>query len=429
MVDQSSLAVPLAAQLRPKSIEEFVGQNHLMKPGAPVWQMVHTKVLHSIVCWGPPGTGKTSLAGCLAQVMAIPMVSLSAVSARIQDIREACSPNQSVLLFIDEIHRLNKAQQDVLLPHVESGELILIGATTENPSFALIRALLSRVDVLVFEPLHAEDLTQLLHRAVMVLGEQAVYAKPQVPETTIHWLAQMAKGDARKALMWLEHGWRLAIKQDLSVLDLPVLKACLPKQSVLFDDKGDEFYEQISALHKSIRGSDPDATVYWLMRMLEGGCDLHYVARRLTRAATEDIGTADLNALAVALHAWQAYERIGSPEGDLALLQAAVYLACAPKSNAIYRAHKLAQQDMAKHGHHKVPLHLRNAPTALLKKMGYGQAYQYPHDVPDGYIPDIHYFPENMPKRTYYQPSDRGLEHRIRERLHQLAALSKKRAK
>ena len=418
-------AKPLAARLRPSRIEEYVGQQHLLAPGKPLYQAIENGHLYSMILWGPAGTGKTTLAHLLANSVGAEVVNLSAVLAGVKDIRDTVAKaeqyqamGKATILFIDEIHRFNKAQQDALLPHVETGTVTLIGATTENPSFQLNNALLSRARVYVLQSLTQAELQQVLERALTDV-ENGLANNLQLTEHQQMWLIQAADGDARQLLGLLE------LLADFSeagqVSDETIVE--LLKQSVRqFDHHGEHFYDQISALHKSVRGTDPDAALYWFARMLDGGCDPAYLARRILRMASEDIGNADPRALTLALDAWQAYERLGSPEGDLALAQAVVYMACAPKSNATYLALAAAQGDVKAHGSLPVPVHLRNAPTKLMKELGYGKAYQYPHDFPNAYVPNEQYVPEGMPKPNYYQPVERGLELKIREKLQSLKA-------
>ncbi len=421
--------VPLAERMRPQRLEEIVGQRHLVAPGKPLALAVARGRLFSVVLWGPPGVGKTTLARVLAQAVDAEFVPLSAVSAGVKELRtvieaanQRLAQGRATVLFIDEIHRFNKSQQDALLPDVEAGTVVLIGATTENPSFEVNAALLSRVTVLRLEPLSTEDLCVLLERAQERFPDEAVPLAPEVQE----WLLAQADGDARRLLNDLEWLWAAARSAGRHTIDAAFARESLGARLRRFGKANDDFYDQISALHKSVRGSDPDATLYWLARMLDGGADPRYIARRLIRMASEDIGLADPRALALAIDAAEVYERLGSPEGELALAQAAVYLACAPKSNAVYRAFNAARAFVAADGSRPVPLHLRNAPTALLRQLGAGRDYRYPHDEPGGYAVGVHYFPDDLPAQRWYEPTERGLEAQIRDKLARLRALERK---
>lgn len=408
--------IPLAAALRPTSLDEFFGQQHLLAKNKPLRRAIEQGQLHSMIFWGPAGTGKTTLAKLFAQKTHAHFISLSAVLDGVKEIRQAvevAKKNHPTILFVDEVHRFNKAQQDAFLPFIEDGTIIFIGATTENPSFELINALLSRVRVYVLKKLTVEDILAVLERGIQFL-------KMEFSQPLRELLAQYADGDARYALNLLE------ILHDVQG-EKPITESLLQEvcsHSIRrFDKQGEIFYDQISALHKAVRGSSPDAALYWLCRMLDGGCDPLYLARRIARMASEDIGNADPRGLQLAISAWDVQERLGSPEGELALAQAVIYLACAPKSNAVYVAFQKAMQDAKQYGSLEVPLHLRNAPTKLMKQLGYGKEYRYPHDEPDAYVPNENYFPEDMPHSKYYQPVPRGLEITIAEKL---ASLKKK---
>ncbi|MCD6046807.1 MAG: recombination factor protein RarA [Gammaproteobacteria bacterium] len=421
---------PLAARLRPQNLDEFIGQKHLLGSGKALRQSIEQGTLHSMVFWGPPGVGKTTLAKLFANLTEADFITLSAVTAGVKEIRQVVevakqnlAASKKTIVFIDEIHRFNKSQQDALLPDVESGTFILIGATTENPSFELNNALMSRLRLYVLKALSTEDLITVINRALQdprgLAHKQFIF-----PDDLKKHLATAADGDARKLLNLLEMLSDLVAEGETVTPEL--LKEVISTPTFRFDKQGEYFYDLISALHKSIRGSDPDAALYWFCRMVEGGCDPRYIARRIIRAASEDIGNADPRALTLALNAADVYERLGSPEGELALAQAVVYLACAAKSNAVYMAYKAALQDLPKYGSAEVPLYLRNAPTKLMKNLGYGKEYRYAHDEPHAYAAGEKYFPENMPERKYYQPTDRGLEKQIQEKLKFLKELDQK---
>ncbi len=416
---------PLADRMRPRNIEEFQGQVHIMGADKPLRTAIESDRLHSMIFWGPPGTGKTTLARLIAHHSGAQFLSLSAVLAGVKDIRAAVDQAKQVrqiedrptILFIDEVHRFNKAQQDAFLPHVEDGTVVFIGATTENPSFELNNALLSRARMYVLKSLRADELEQIILSALndqeRGLGDRGL----AIDSASIHLIAETADGDARRALNLLE------ISADLSSGDSiseATVKEVVSGNVRRFDKGGDTFYEQISALHKSVRGSNPDASLYWLCRMLDGGCDPLYIARRVVRMASEDIGNADPRALSIALEAWETQERLGSPEGELAIAQAVVYMACAAKSNAVYMAFKAAMADAREHGSLEVPVHLRNAPTKMMQELGYGKAYRYAHDEPGAYAVGETYFPDEMGEQNYYQPVERGLEIKIKEKLERL---------
>jgi putative ATPase len=419
---------PLADRLRPETLEEYVGQSHLLGPGAPLRRALESGRPHSMILWGPPGTGKTTLARLVARGANAEFLTLSAVLAGIKDIRavvehaKTLRGTRDTVLFLDEVHRFNKSQQDTFLPYVEDGTLIFIGATTENPSFEVNNALLSRARVYVLKALAAEDLGRLLDRALRDPERGLGRLGLELEAGARDLLLAAADGDARRMLNLLETAADLAAPVDpaapeVRALDTDTLRAVIGSTYVRFDKGGENFYDQISALHKSVRGSDPDASLYWFCRMLEGGCDPLYIARRAVRMASEDIGNADPRALTLTLEACAVYERLGSPEGELAIAQAIVFMACAAKSNAVYAAFNAAKADAASLGSLEVPLHLRNAPTRLMKEIGYGKGYRYAHDEPDAYAAGERYFPDGMPDRRYYVPVPRGLEIKIGEAL------------
>ena len=418
---------PLADRMRPRALDEFVGQPHLLAPGKPLCEAIKSGRLHSLILWGPPGTGKTTLARLITSGSGANFIPLSAVQAGIKDIREAvararaeAANGRPTVLFLDEVHRFNKTQQDAFLPHVEDGTLTFIGATTENPSFEIVGALLSRARVYVLKALTAEDLKALLHTALRDaergLGAHGIGIDPAALEL----LAQAADGDARRALNMLDLAVSLTEAAGVKSIALVQAEEVASGGRRRFDKGGEQFYDQISALHKSVRGSDPDAALYWFTRMLDGGCDPHYLARRVTRMAIEDIGLADPRGITLALEAWQIYERLGSPEGELALAEAVMYLAVAAKSNAAYVAFGEARADVERYGTLEVPMQLRNAPTRLMKELGYGAGYRYAHDEPGAVAAGERYLPDGLPERRYYRPVPRGLEIRIGEALERL---------
>jgi len=425
--------IPLAQRMRPNTLAEFVGQSHLLGEGRPLRQALESGNLHSMLFWGPPGTGKTTLANMIAQRVNAEFIKLSAVLSGVKDIRAAVEQarflrdqGRDTVLFVDEVHRFNKSQQDAFLPHVEDGTVVFIGATTENPSFELNNALLSRSRVYVLKALTTEDIRQVIDRALADqdrgLGANAV----QMSDASRDKLASAADGDARRALNLLEVATDLAQPHEEGYLiNAAVLESVLTDGVRRFDNKGEQFYDQISALHKSVRGSSPDASLYWLCRMLDGGCDALYIARRVVRMASEDIGNADPRALQLALNAWDVLERLGSPEGELALAQAIMYMACAAKSNAVYSAFNKAMKAVRQQGSLEVPLHLRNAPTKLMKSLDYGREYRYAHDEPEAYAAGVCYFPDDMPEAHFYEPVARGLEIRIAEKMQHLRELDR----
>jgi putative ATPase len=416
---------PLADRMRPRTLAEVSGQTHLLAPGKPLARMLAGDTLHSAIFWGPPGVGKTTLARLISEVSGAHFIGLSAVMAGVKDIRAAVEQAGSgmrtggTVLFLDEVHRFNKSQQDAFLPWVEDGTLVFVGATTENPSFALNNALLSRAQTYVLKVLEPADIVQLLQRALndneRGLGALGITADA----AALNQLANAADGDGRRALNLLELAADLAVAANESApqINEAVLAETLTDTLRRFDRGGDVFYDQISALHKSVRGSDPDASLYWYARMIDGGCDPLYIARRVIRMASEDIGNADPRALQVALDAWECVERLGQPEGELMLAQAIVFLACAAKSNAVYSAWNEALADARRLGSLEVPMHIRNAPTKLMKDLGHGDGYRYAHNEADGFAAGETYFPEGMSPRQYYQPVARGLEIQIGEKL------------
>ena len=420
-LDFSSDFRPLAARMRPQTLEQYIGQQHILGPDKPLRKAILAGHCHSMILWGPPGTGKTTLAELVAHYCQAEVERLSAVTSGIKEIRAALDKAKEngwrgvrTILFVDEVHRFNKSQQDVFLPHIEDGTITFIGATTENPSFEVNSALLSRAAVYVLQPLGEADLKQIVERA------QSIDAVPAIDDAALERLIAYADGDARRLLNTLETLAVAAGAEHLQRIDDAWLLRVLGERMRRYDKGGEQFYDTISALHKSVRGSDPDAALYWFVRMLDGGADPRYMARRLVRMASEDIGLADPRALRLALDAAEVYERLGTPEGELALAECVVYLAIAPKSNAVYKAYNEVKAFIKKDGTRPVPMHLRNAPTKLMKELDYGKGYRYAHDEEGGFAAGETYLPEGMEAPGFYRPVERGLEIRIAEKLREL---------
>ena len=414
---------PLAERMRPEALEDIFGQNDLLAPDKPLGIAIRSKLPHSLVLWGPPGSGKTTLARIISNSLDANLLTISGVDSGIKEIREATrlgkeakAEGRATVLFVDEVHRFNKSQQDVFLPHVERGDVIFIGATTENPGFELNSSLLSRLKVYVLKPLQTDDIRKVVARCLTV-GVDVLPKSFSLSEEACTIFAESAGGDARRAINFIEVAASIVQSDEIVTVSASLAAEIVGQPTARFDKRGDVYYELISAMHKSVRGSDPDASLYWLARMLKGGCDPLYIARRIVRIASEDIGNADPNALNITLNAWDAYRRLGTPEGELAIAQAVIYLACCPKSNAAYKAFGEACDDADRHNHVDVPMHLRNAPTQLMKELGYGDGYRYAHDEPDGIAAGEKYFPDGMKNATYYRPVERGVEKRIKQYL------------
>ncbi|OQK18279.1 recombination factor protein RarA [Methyloprofundus sedimenti] len=430
---RSDRTKPLADLMRPESLADYAGQKHLLQPGKPLYEAINSGHLHSMIFWGPPGTGKTTLARMIARHSNAEFMPISAVLAGVKDIRAAVAAAKQIqqheqrqtILFVDEVHRFNKAQQDAFLPHVEDGTVFFLGATTENPSFALNNALLSRARVYVLNALTDEELQSVIDK--VLTDKDKGYADLGVTMSDLlkQQFSVAADGDARRLLNLLEIAVELAQASQLSEVTEAIAKEVLVGGVRRFDNQGEEFYNQISAIHKSVRGSSPDAALYWFCRMLDGGCDPLYLARRIVRIASEDIGNADPRALQICINAWETQQRLGSPEGELALAQALVYMACAPKSNAVYMAYNSAMRTAKASGSLPVPNHLRNAPTKLMKNLDYGKEYRYAHNEPEAYAAGENYFPEGLQETRFYEPVSRGLEIKIAEKLKHLRELDK----
>ena len=423
---------PLAARMRPRALAEYIGQEHLLAEDKPLRKSIDAGRLHSMILWGPPGVGKTTLARVMAQYVDAQFLTVSAVLAGVKEIRESVEQakqaryqGRATILFVDEVHRFNKSQQDAFLPYVEDGTFVFIGATTENPSFELNNALLSRARVYVLKSLDEAAIRELVNSALGDRERGLGNTGLSVSQTAMSAICHASDGDARRALNLLEVASELALAEEQDCIDEAVLEQALGHSLRRFDKGGDLFYEQISALHKAVRGSSPDGALYWFARMLEAGVDPLYVARRVVRMASEDIGNADPRALQIALNAWDVQDRLGSPEGELAIAQAVVYMACAPKSNAVYGAFNQVMADVRRQTSHDVPMHLRNAPTGMMKAQGYGEDYRYAHDYPEAYAAGEQYLPEDIAGSRWYEPVPRGLELKIAEKLRYLRELDK----